>query len=357
MIEAALTGAICLSSVVLAGGLRAKSMTSYAGVALFSSLTTLCALHVSVQRTASDRFLYVRHFELLATADSPFSTGVTGLDDPGFNIFAWLLAKFSTNDIFLYATITVLSATVIFVASRLVMSASASYLVVYTLVASGFFISYSSVAVRQGLAIPLLMVAAVLYAMRRGSLLLFALLLLSATSLHWSAGPLAACLLLLRIGTPSLRWLIGGWAGAAILYVTSLNSRILAGIAPEVDRYGSDELFAAYGGMSGVRLDFFAVSAVGLLVGVAGSRWLEGSDLWVYRRLLSVYVVFNAAFLALGFVAFSDRIAAFSWFLLPLLLWFAISRSARDRSILAVLLACGITILGLATTGGLQALL
>jgi hypothetical protein len=48
---------------------------------------------------------------------------------------------------------------------------------------------------------------------------------------------------------------------------------------------------------------------------------------------LTAYVVFNALFLAFGFVAFSDRIASYSWFLAPMLLWRPLSMRDDPKSV------------------------
>jgi hypothetical protein len=59
-------------------------------------------------------------------------------------------------------------------------------------------------------------------------------------------------------------------------------------------------------------------------VGLAGGRLLVFDV--VYERLFTAFLMLNGMFLLLGFVAFSDRIAAYSWILGPSLLWYPLCR-------------------------------
>lgn len=149
---------------------------------------------------------------------------------------------------------------------------------------------------------------------------------LVSVSVHLSALIPAIMLFVVSLRKPSIRVLLVSWFVVAFLYVTGMNGALLGGIAEGSDRLGmytgSNVLSGYQGGAN--RLDFLAVSAFSIaLIMVLAHRWRESSspeDRGATDFLTATLILFNIYFLCFGFIAFSDRLAAYSWFLVPLAL-------------------------------------
>jgi hypothetical protein len=48
-----------------------------------------------------------------------------------------------------------------------------------------------------------------------------------------------------------------------------------------------------------------------------------------YAELVKYYVAWNCVYLLFGFVAFADRLAGYSWFLVPILVWFPVLKREK----------------------------
>lgn len=271
---------------------------------------------------ASDRGLYTRHFQWLDQSDS--ASGARFFEDePLFNWLLWALARLvpPTEGALFGVVALLVCAGVLFAYGRL-LPLWAVLPAFLTLLASGFLTNYAGVVIRQGLAIGCLLAALALAVQRRGRVLTLLVLLVAASLLHWTAVAPALAVLAVRLRDIPLRTAVAGWVVLAVLFVAGVQGALLGGLTqylPAVSEYSRAEIFASYGGTAN-RLDFLALSAVVLAVALWLRRLARTPDP-VTDRLVVVYVLWNALFLALGFVAFSDRLAAYSWFLAPLLLW------------------------------------
>lgn len=323
VITAALFGIVCAWTIAFAAGSgEARVSNRWNVTAVGAVFLAFVVAHVANLTGASDRANYAAHFDRLAAADTPWTIGAF---DPLFNALLWVIARFTDSDRILYGLIAAIAAVSYYIAGRILMPAWASYLALFTVVASGLFVAYTSVVVRQGIAIPLLLIAGAMYATGRGRWPVYAGLLVAASLLHWSAAPLAAVLAALRVRPVSIRVAAAGWVLLAVGLVTGINRAALSGITPEVDLYQSAAAFSTYG-QTGIRLDFLASLVAGLGAAWLARRLVHDDRRDVYDRLIVVYLLFGSAFLLFGFVAFSDRLAAYAWFALPLLAWYPLSR-------------------------------
>jgi len=339
--------ALCVWTVVIVGfpqgtpvNNRFHSCVITVGLALFAVIASAVA-YASVY----DRTLYTEQYERISV--SPFP-GLSG-DDPLFAIFLWCLAHVApTTGPALFGSVAGLCAIGHVFALWRLLPPWGVLVAWLTTLASGLFFAYVNVAARQGLAVACLMIAVSLYATGSKRRIPFLALLVAASMLHWSAIPVAVGMASLRVFRPRLKILLLGWGGLAFAFVLHLPSQILGGygrLLPAINDYGSSGAFNSYRS-GGDRLDFLAVSVVILAVALIGVRALPEDQ--VYRRLVSVYLVFNSFFLLFGSLAFSDRMAAYSWFLGPLLLWFPIvALKAKANRILPVGTAVGVVTLGL----------
>lgn len=238
--------------------------------------------------------------------------------EPVYLILLWVMSRFGTTTsvFFLFIALTT-SLLYLWPLVRLLDWWKATFVFVLAL-ALGTFTSYTSIVARQSIAMSLMSAAICWGLIGRRTQLAVALAVVASLA-HWSALPFAAVVLLsLRITVP-LRVALVGWLGCAALFVTGSQTRVLGGLTaylPKQDLYTSSSLASVYtGGVN--RLDFLAFGAAMLLAFLAMRWWLDVPE-W-YTPVLVVFIGFNAIFLLGGFVYYSDRLAAYSWYLAPLL--------------------------------------
>lgn len=328
---------VVLAWAVFAVAARTEPLVSNRwNVALVTApLACLAALASGLSTaTVYDRRVYSRHFEHLGLVGSPGDLPRQATD-PLFDYLLWGLARLlpTTQEVLFTAIGLIVSAGLLWAFSR-VLPAWAVLGAFLTVIASGLFAAYTGVVVRQGLAVAALLPALVLAATRRRTGVMF-VLLTCAGLLHWTAVAPALAVVAVRFLGLRLKALVAGWAALAVTYVLGAQQRLLGGLGArlaQLDDYTDPSLLLAYrGGVN--RLDFLALSAAILIAALIARRWV-GEDS-VYDRLVAGYVLFSGVFLLFGFIAFSDRLASYSWFVAPLLVWYALARWAPDRAAFA----------------------
>lgn len=304
---------------VLVAGRRSVLATRWSVLPIAAGLGAV-AVYVSAATDilVSDRSVYLKEFRVIATSGG----SQTSLEDPLFVLTLKALSTFVPHTEFaLFGALGVACAVMYLSAFRVALPWWAALMAFATLIISGFFFAYTAVAVRQGLAVGFVMLAIALRSRSRVSWPVYLGILGLAALLHWSAlaaGMLAAAVQIRRVTVTKLLFV---WAACAVLFVTGLNSVLFARWATSlasVDRYSNTASYEAYG-VLGNRLDFLAVSTVFLIIGLLGRRSMAADP--VHDQFLKSYIVLNAMYLVAGFVAFSDRLAVYSWFLFPVLLW------------------------------------
>lgn len=329
---------VCCWSVLIIGARRTVLVNNPWNIGLITSVLAIIMV-ISVgyadnsASTVADRPIYVQEFRNQDRASTPWVSGLFR-QDRLFSLFLWGLARVApATEVVLYVTVTTVVLLCYLAAARLLLPEWATLAALITLQAMGLVTSYAGVAIRQGLAMSCLVVAVALYARGSGGKRSVLALLLGAGLLHWSAIAPAIGLLLLSWRTPSFRSLILIWSTLAGAFLAGLPERVYAGLEtslPSVDGYSSIAAFGDYPGGAN-RLDFLALSAAFIVIAIVGRRYIGPDD--KLQRLVAAYVLLNAMFLLLGFIAFSDRLAAYSWFLGPLLVWYPLSRKSTDSSV------------------------
>ncbi|WP_179228916.1 EpsG family protein [Parenemella sanctibonifatiensis] len=299
--------------------------------------------------TVSDRRQYLRFFRGLQT--DPETTLDTFDYEPLFGHVLWALGRvFPTTEVVLFAGVSLILAVCLFVANGRLMPSWAVTPAFLTLVASGWFSAYTGVAVRQGLAFGVLLVAVSLALSGYRPRWVTGVLLVAAPLFHWTAlyGSVVVVVVAAGLRLLTLRVAVAGWIVLALLFVTGTQRQILgpvAGAVPAIESYSSSAALENYGS-GGNRLPFLLVS--GAILGlVLLLRTLSDQDA-VTDRLIVIYVLWNYLFLLLGFVAFSDRLAAYSWMLAPTLLWRLLGR-ARPHSHWPLIALVSVVLLGFVT--------
>lgn len=270
----------------------------------------------------SDKAIYSMEFRILsfAPADEVFDTYTSEGREPAFLVLSWLIGLFSHDPEVYFFVVALLGSTIMALALLwLLRSAWQVTLVYYITFCFGFFTGYSSYLLRQGLSLVFLILGLVALCrhIRLWKMLVF---LLVASLFHWSAIPAALIVLGVRL-LPNVRtiFLVGVWALFSLLYLSGLNATLLAPLASsseELATYTDPENAELYTGGTN-RLDFWLLGFCVLLLGYFVLRKFDNLPEW-YGHLFHAYILLNTYYLALGFVYYSDRIAAYSWSIVPL---------------------------------------
>lgn len=196
---------------------------------------------------------------------------------------------------------------------------------------STFFIFFDYVlnAMRQGIAMSFLVLAlsALIAGKKKHS---FYIPIILAPLFHITSLPFSILLLLVRWFNPSLKAILIVWGASTPLFVMGLNSRIFS-LLPidKLNRYSSDQLMEQYGSVN--RFDFLVFGVFFVFLGLFVLKYVFHRNNKNLETVLKVYILFNTVFICLGFIAYSDRIASYSWIIIPILLWYCVSNSVNHR--------------------------
>ncbi|MGM0904266.1 MAG: EpsG family protein [Bacillota bacterium] len=308
--------------------------TSYTILFCFILFTSYKIANLDMWAT-TDLHVYINQFYSYQDL-SLIDTFKISKSEPLFTIVQWSLAQVFESDKFFKLSIWLLF-TFIFIKSLRNIFLPWQVLVVFFSYMTYFiFFSYILNTMRQGIAISLLMLAISLLIFQPNKKKLFVILIILAPLFHMTALPLSVALLLLKKFQIPTKLIVGIWIASIFLFLTGLNQTLFGSLnSIYLESYTADITFGNYGGASN-KITFLLFSIIGLIVGWLLQKYLaRNSDSSV--ALLRVYLVFNSYFLLLGFIAFSDRIASYSWFLIPLMVWLPIFKSDKKHTLLILL--------------------
>lgn len=284
-----------------------------------------------------DKSRYAIEFEALSFASLPeaFYTSMTDGREPAFLLYNWLIGTF-THDPHVYFLVTAAVCSLMLITALWILLGSGwqTALVFYLTFCFGFFIDYSSFLLRQGLSISFLFLALAL--ILRGVKPLWVVLLLGIGVLfHWSAAVPAALIFLVALFRLRTDILLGVWVLFSLSYFTGMNSRLaepLGSHVEQVEVYADPALAQSYAGGTN-RPIFWVLSAGPLAFAYAARRRFSELPEW-YSTLCNAFLLLNCYYLCLGFVYFSDRLAAYSWSTVPVLVALPFIRYAgRARAV------------------------
>lgn len=271
----------------------------------------------------SDKAIYSTEFQILSFAPTGevFYTYDSEGREPAFLLLGWFIGLFTHDPQVYFFVIALLGSIMLALALLwLLRSVWQVTIVYYITFCFGFFTGYSSYLLRQGLSLLFILLA--LVSICRQARLWQTLVWLAVASLfHWSAIPAALLLLGIRfLPKSSTNFLVGVWVVFSLLFLTGLNATLLAPFASgseALETYTDPENADLYTGGTN-RPDFWILGLCVLVMGYIVLRTIDGLPDW-YRHLFHAFVILNTYYLALGFVYYSDRVAAYSWSIVPLI--------------------------------------
>ncbi|GAA0034251.1 MULTISPECIES: EpsG family protein [Brevibacterium] len=309
-----------------------------------ASLATIIVLAAApANYDVVDKTRYAAEFETMSFAEpgEVFDTTVTDGREPAFLLVNWLIGSFTHDADVYFLIVAAFCAIMLTIALWMILGSGwQTAVVLYVTVCFGFFLDYSSFLVRQGLSISFLFLGLAL--VLRNARVVWILVVLGLGLLfHWSAIAPAIVILVVRLVRLRTDILLGAWVIFSIAYFTGLNARLAGPLGSGIEQievYSDSELARSYSGGTN-RPIFWLLSAGPLFVAYAAvKRRLAHLPEW-YPKLLNAFILLNCYFLALGFVYFSDRLAAFSWSLIPVLVSVPVLRyTGRFHTVLSLAL-------------------
>lgn len=196
-------------------------------------------------------------------------------------------------------------------------------IVLFSYASYPFFFSYSSMALRQGIAMSLLMIL-ISYILKgkKINLHVFSIFLISSSLIHWTSIPFAILLFVVNKFEIKVKSLLITWVLFLIMFLLNIQEKLLSSILiyiPKFDVYSNSNSIDSY---SQNTYGFVLFSALWLVIFTV--IFIYSSPDKNYIFLFKLYIAFNIAFLFLGFVSYSDRIAGYSWLLIPTIVWYSI---------------------------------
>lgn len=187
------------------------------------------------------------------------------------------------------------------------------------------FNTVSLIVLRQGMAIGILLISLATYL--KGKKKTAVVLMILSAQYHSTAYIMLLAFLIIEIFKINLKPLLGIWGLASVLYVTGWNQIVIQHL-PFHSQYllsYTGELWSGQSTLYGQApnsIKYLAYSAVFLIVMLFLRSFflMEDEDMLFFVR---VYTVWNTVFLLFGFIAFSSRIAFYSWILFPFIVFYA----------------------------------
>lgn len=330
---------LLLSLIFLSQFQHRNQATARGGVVLIATLTGLMMYAAMLFRPVhGDSWRYYVNFRYISSRSLEDALALPEAD-PLFSLLNWLAGQLGETPPYLFgATLTIYFAVLILALRRQVGPLGASVLIM-CYAAFPYFVAYGASGLRQGLALVFLFMAYTHFQQGRRTAWVWLLI-----SPFWHSGAwLAVGVFVLHVfmckfvKARRARWqlVMGSLLVAIGLSATGLNETLLSSLPDSVQMKKNYEIYFTdareVGYEAGFRIDFLAFSLVPLAV-----AWLlpNRNSLFSYTASgwwLSLYLSLNVIYHLFSFAPFADRFAAFSWFLMPLVVFIQIRDTAKPK--------------------------
>ncbi len=261
----------------------------------------------------------------------------------GFLCFQWLASKLFISTIAFRSLVMLFFWSAVYLSISQIFNKRQHAYVFFLYINFFYFWSMTTNVIRQGLAAGLILFAiGCLINKEVWKALVFILI----ASLFHSTGLLGLILLPLYLSKISIKKMTVVWSIFALLYLTGLNKKLIdligvSSVFSEIARYTAESVILRYGSRIN-RIDFLLFSGIWLIWGFVSRKYWVYKDV-IYDHLLNFYLGLNCIFLLFGFIGFADRIAGYSWMIIPIIISYPIlnanSRYPKFLILLGLILA------------------
>lgn len=287
---------------------------------------------LAFREPVGDPWRYMRGLEYIAELSFD---GLLEYEAPlAFKFLNWLVAAISVNSIFFFSVIYAFCIIPLYLAFRERFDKVNSAVLIMLYLLYPFYLNYLGSGFKQGIGFGFMLWGFVCLVDKECPKTIKGItLLIVATLFHssfWIA-VLAYVVWKLWLKNRPLSWSVGALAFCVLLAASGLVDSVVNGILPQsiVDSLGFNEYFddsftsgdhfQSLNYKSGFRLDFalFTLGPLGVLIYLK-KRFHDNENL----DIIKIYCLLACAYFLLCFIPFSDRIASFSWFMMPYMLYF-----------------------------------
>lgn len=246
--------------------------------------------------------------------------------EPGFVTFQLLLSKISTS-YFLFMFISALFILLIIInALKKIVPYDKIPLIMFGYLSLFSFYNLMNNILRQGFSIVFLLV--MLMFLKENKYLFAVISLIIATSFHTTA-IIGAVLIILYKMNVSFKTYVSIFFAAALSMILNVNQRVVSLLPISlmddaggyIQQYTSESSILRYGAVN--RLDFLVFSVFWFLLALFFYKRYLSDDLF-YGLAIRAYAIYGPIFFLFGFISFSDRLAVYGWFYIPLLLFYPV---------------------------------
>ncbi|MEA1081436.1 EpsG family protein [Marinobacter qingdaonensis] len=304
-----------------------------------ASIMVMLFFAIVLRPVTGDSWRYYQYF--LQVSELPLLEIFDFQDpDPLYALLNWVVGQLGSSPWMLFAATLSLYFSTALLALRNRFTPIEYSILIVSMAAYPYFIAYAASGLRQGIAMAFLLAGYLGIREGKRSAWLWVL-----ASTLWHSGAWLAvgvlmvhqimCMLLKR---QRARWVcvFGMWLFSVTLSITGLNG-VVGGLLPQVvDLDASYDIYfmdpREFGYRAGFRLDFTLFSMIPL---VAALMLRRKACVFNYDTaagwLLSLYLSLNVIYNIFSFAPFSDRFSAFSWWLIPLVVFVQVSASGDKR--------------------------
>lgn len=270
-----------------------------------------------------------------------------------FLLYQWSLSKISSNDLtFIIVTFLIYVFLLLKAIKKIFLPWQYIY-IFFAFLCYPFFYNYILNGMRQGLAMMLILLAMTYWIKKRNSFKFYISIIFSGL-IHVTSFFFTIPLFIVLWLNIKLKYLLLLWTFAIFLFLTDLNSFIAnIGIINElnfIELYTNNGIIEVFGETN--KINFLVFSSFFLLLSLFLYKYIDLDEKLknIYLVTIKTYTVFNILFLLFGFIAYSNRLAAYSWHLLPLLILFPILHKSKHSPFLLIITIVIFMIIGWVTS-------
>lgn len=286
----------------------------------------------------SDMSRYVRSYQTMHYLSLPQALSFKDWE-PLFITLQWVISRFSEEPYFYVLSIFILYSLLLIFTLNKLFKPWQQLFVMFLYLLYPYFYAYVFNGTRQGFSMMFLILAISILIVSGKKLLPLIYMAISFLFHKTSLLFTLAILVSLKFKTKTL---VIFWVLASLLFLTGLNKSLLSfgfiDSFAKFEAYSSDTAINHYGGVN--RKDFYFFSLFFLVVPFILRKYiiLPKDNYAIYEKLLKIYISFNTVFLLLGFIAYSDRLAVYSWMLIPLLVSYPFLYNKKNNWMLIIVI-------------------
>lgn len=311
---------------------REKSIAK-AGVVLYTLLIVIWLWsNLAFREPQGDPKAYMISLELISHLN--FSELLKYEGPLGFRVFNWILSYFSISSEIFFSSVFILCIVPLYLAFRESFGKvkASTLLMIYLLYP--FYLNHLDNTFKQGIASGFMIWGfSCLIDKENPKVLKGFVLLIIAILFHssfWIA-LLAIVVWYIFYKRLALVWVIATLLVCIILSIANLVETIVSNVLPTQivdflsfeayldDNFSSSDFYQSLNNQTGFRLDFAIFTGLPILFTLFLRRFYP--EVIKKDDLTKIYCLLASAYFLLSFIPFSDRIAAFSWFLIPFMIY------------------------------------